>query len=148
VLSLRSFSAFSLVSAVFSLLSAARYDFLLSFYYFRFAMIFFCPSLRSPIFFLRSSIFFPCDLLFSFSCDLLFSFSWFPCGLLPSFGVHASWDERQRICSCRLCTRQVALDRFSLAPPSPTDLLLDKLVAFTRTGRFLWRSSPPLCRPR
>jgi hypothetical protein len=40
------------------------------------------------------------------------------------------------------------LDRFSLAPPSPTDLLLDKLVAFTRTGHFLWRSSPPLCRNR
>jgi hypothetical protein len=138
------------------LLFSFRYDFLLSFYYFRFAMIFFCLSLRSPIFFLRSSIFlflrssifFPCDLLFSFSCDLLFSFSWFPCGLLPSFGVHASWDERQRICSCRLCTRQVALDRFSLAPPSPTDLLLDKLVAFARTGHFLWRSSPPLCRNR
>jgi hypothetical protein len=37
-------------------------------------MIFFCLSLRSPIFFLRSSIFFPCDLLFSFSCDLPFSF--------------------------------------------------------------------------
>ena len=71
VLSLRSFSAFSLVSAVFSLLSAARYDFLLSFYYFRFAMIFFCPS---TIFVsLRFSSVFLCDLLFS-SCDLLFSF--------------------------------------------------------------------------
>jgi hypothetical protein len=64
------------------LLFSFRYDFLLSFYYFRFAMIFFCLSLRSPIFFLRSSIFlflrssifFPCDLLFSFSCDLPFSF--------------------------------------------------------------------------
>ena len=130
------------------LLFSFRYDFLLSFYYFRFAMIFFCLYLRSPIFFLRSSIFLFLRSSIFFPCDLLFSFSWFPCGLLPSFGVHASWDERQRICSCRLCTRQVALDRFSLAPPSPTDLLLDKLVAFTRTSRFLWRSSPPLCRPR
>jgi hypothetical protein len=81
------------------LLFSFRYDFLLSFYYFRFATVFFCPSLRSPISFslrssiflflrssiclflrssiypfLRSSVFFSCDLLFIFSCDLLFSF--------------------------------------------------------------------------
>jgi hypothetical protein len=75
------------------LLFSFRYDFLLSFYYFRFATVFFCPSLRSSIFlflrssiypFLRSSVFFSCDLLFIFSCDLLFFFS---CDLLFSFPV-------------------------------------------------------------
>jgi hypothetical protein len=91
------------------LLFSFRYDFLLSFYYFRFATVFFCPSLRSPISFslrssiflflrssiclflrssiypfLRSSVFFSCDLLFIFSCDLLFFFS---CDLLFTFPV-------------------------------------------------------------
>jgi len=97
------------------LLFSFRYDFLLSFYYFRFATVFFCPSLRSPISFslrssiflflrssiclflrssiypfLRSSVFFSCDLLFIFSCDLLFFFScdllfFFSCDLLFIF---------------------------------------------------------------
>ena len=119
-LSLRSSSAFwcplfsstifcSLRFSSVLLLFSFRYDFLLSFYYFRFATVFFCPSLRSPISFslrssiflflrssiclflrssiypfLRSSVFFSCDLLFIFSCDLLFIFS---CDLLSSFPV-------------------------------------------------------------
>jgi hypothetical protein len=56
-LSLRSSSAFHYGVRCFPVLFSARYDFLLFFYYFRFATIFFCPSLRSPISFsLRSSI--------------------------------------------------------------------------------------------
>ena len=84
---LRSHCGHLLLSGVrcFPVLFSARYDFLLFFYYFRFATIFFCPStifvsLRFSSVLLCDLPFpFPCDLLFSFSCDLLFVFS---CDLL------------------------------------------------------------------
>ena len=87
-LSLRSSSAFHYGVRCFPVLFPARYDFLLFFYYFRFATIFFCPStifvsLRFSSVLLCDLPFpFPCDLLFSFSCDLLFVFS---CDLLFIF---------------------------------------------------------------
>jgi hypothetical protein len=87
-LSLRSSSAFHYGVRCFPVLFSARYDFLLFFYYFRFATIFFCPStifvsLRFSSVLLCDLPFpFPCDLLFVFSCDLLFILS---CALLFSF---------------------------------------------------------------
>jgi hypothetical protein len=95
-LSLRSSSAFHYGVRCFPVLFSARYDFLLFFYYFRFATIFFCPStifvsLRFSSVLLCDLPFpFPCDLLFSFSCDLLFVFSCdllfiLSCALLFSF---------------------------------------------------------------
>jgi hypothetical protein len=71
-LSLRSSSAFHYGVRCFPVLFSARYDFLLFFYYFRFATIFFCPS---TIFVsLRFSSVLLCDLPFPFPAIFYFSF--------------------------------------------------------------------------
>ena len=87
------------------------------------------------VFFVTFSVFL--SLLVCYYGLLLFLFA---VGLGSSLLCRSS---SRRSCSCRYCTRQVALDRFLLAPSSPIDSLFDKLMALTRNDLFLQFSDLP-----